>query len=53
VIIRILLCLACSISAYFIVGSYYGFPWSLFGLILGLLIALLVMKIENAIRKVP
>lgn len=52
-IVKIILSLACSVSIYFIVDSYYGFPWSLLGLIIGLLIALLVMKIEQAIRKVP
>jgi len=52
-IMRIFLSIACSVSSYFIVDSYYGFPWSLFGLLTGLLIALLVMKIEQTIRKVP
>ena len=51
--VRILLSLACSVSSYFIVDSYYGFPRSLLGLIIGFLIALLVMKMEQAIRKVP
>ncbi|MDO8720954.1 MAG: PIN domain-containing protein, partial [Syntrophales bacterium] len=50
---RVLLSLACSISSYFIVDSYYGFPRSLLGFILGLLVALFVMRIEQAIRKVP
>jgi len=52
-IVRFLLGLACSVSSYFIVDSYYGFPRSLFGFILGLLIALIVMKIEEAIKQVP
>jgi len=52
-IVRVLLSLACSISSYFIVDSYYGFPSSLLGFILGLLVALFVMRIEQAIRKVP
>ena len=52
-IVRVLLSLACSVSSYFIADSYYGFPRSLLGFILGLLIALFVMKVEQAIRKVP
>lgn len=52
-IVRSLLFLACSVSGYFIVYSYYGFPWSLVGLLLGALIAFIVMKVEQAIRKVP
>jgi len=52
-IVRVLLSLACSISSYFIVDSYYGFPRSLLGFIIGLLVALFVMRIEQAIRKVP
>lgn len=52
-IVRVLLSLACSVSSYFIVDSYYGFPRSLLGFILGLLVALFVMMIEQAIRKVP
>ena len=52
-IVRVLLSLACSVSSYFIVDSYYGFPRSLLGFILGLLVALFVMRIEQAIRKVP
>ena len=52
-IVRVLLSLACSISSYFIVDSYYGFPRSLLGFILGLLVALFVMRIEQAIRKMP
>lgn len=52
-IVRIILSLACSVSIYFIVDSYYGFPRSLLGLIIGFLIALFVMKIEQAIKKIP
>jgi uncharacterized protein YacL len=52
-IVRLLLSLACSVSSYFIVDSYFGFPRSLLGFISGLLIALLVMKIEQAINKIP
>ena len=52
-IVRVLLSLACSVSSYFIVDSYYGFPRSLLGFIIGLLVALFVMRIEQAIRKVP
>lgn len=49
---RFLLGLACSASGYFIAYNYYGFPRSLIGLFLGVLIALFVIKIEQAIRKV-
>ncbi len=52
-IVRALLILACSVSSFFIVDSYYGFPRSLLGFILGLLIALFVVNIERAIRKIP
>jgi len=52
-IVRFLLSLACSASSYFIVDSFYGFPISLLGLIIGLCIALLVMKIEQALGQVP
>lgn len=52
-IARFLLGLACSVSCYFILDSYYGFPRSLLGLILGLLIALLVTKLEEAIKNIP
>lgn len=52
-IMKVLLSLACSVSSYFIMDSYYGFPRSLLGFILGLLIALFVIKIEQAIKKVP
>ncbi|MCX5840638.1 MAG: TRAM domain-containing protein [Deltaproteobacteria bacterium] len=51
-IVRIILVLACSLSGLFIAHSYYGFPIALFGLIVGFLIALFVIHIEEAIRKV-
>ncbi|MDO8784807.1 MAG: PIN domain-containing protein [Syntrophales bacterium] len=51
-IIRFLLILSCSISGYFIVFNYYGFPLSLGGLFSGLLIALFVIQIEQIIRKI-
>jgi len=51
-IVRLLLILACSVSGYFIVFYYYGFPPSMIGLFLGLLTALFVIQIEQAIRKV-
>jgi len=52
-IVRLLLFFACILSGYFIVHSYYGFPWSLIGLFFGAAIAFSVMKVEQAIRKVP
>jgi uncharacterized protein YacL len=45
------LTLACAVSGFFIVNSYYGFPLSLLGLFLGVFIAFIVIKIEEAIRK--
>ena len=51
-IIRILLMAACSISGYFIASSYYEFPITLIGLFSGLLIAISVIRAEQAIRKV-
>lgn len=51
-ILRILLIAACSVSGYFIIFNYYGFPIALIGLFLGLLIALFVIRTEQAIRKV-
>ena len=44
--------LACSLSGLFIAHSYYGFPIALIGLFLGFMIALFVINIEEAIRKV-
>ena len=43
---------ACSVSGFFIIFNYYGFPLALLGIIFGLLIALFVIKAEQAIRKV-
>ena len=43
---------ACSISGYFIAFTYYGFPIALIGLFSGLLIAICVIRAEQAIRKV-
>jgi len=51
-IIKILLMAACSISGYFIAFTYYGFPLALVGLFLGLLIAISVIRAEEALRKV-
>jgi len=51
-IIKILLMAACSISGYFIASTYYDFPIALIGLFLGLLIAISVIRAEQAIRKV-
>jgi uncharacterized protein YacL len=51
-IVRILLVLACSMSGLFIAYNYYGFPIGLIGLIAGFLIALFVIHLEEAIRKV-
>ncbi|HEU19827.1 MAG TPA: TRAM domain-containing protein [Deltaproteobacteria bacterium] len=50
VVIRLFLIAACSISGYFI-AQEYDFPLSLIGLVSGLLIALFVIQIEQAIRK--
>jgi uncharacterized protein YacL len=51
-IIRFLLILACSISGYFIAFNYYGFPASLLGSLLGFIVAIFVIQIEQGIRKV-
>ncbi|HEX7534474.1 MAG TPA: PIN domain-containing protein [Syntrophales bacterium] len=57
-IIKILLMAACSISGYFIASSYkdqfdlHGFPIALIGLLSGFLIAIAVIRAEQAIRKV-
>jgi uncharacterized protein YacL len=40
------------VSGWFIADSYYGFPIALIGLFLGFIIALFVINIEEAIRKV-
>jgi len=50
-IIRILLVVACSLSGYFIALEYYTFPLSLIGLVLGLLLSIFVIKLEQVIRK--
>jgi len=52
-IIKILLMAACSISGYFIGSAftYHEFPLALIGLFLGLLIAISVIRAEQAIRK--
>jgi uncharacterized protein YacL len=50
-LMRFLLILACSISGYFIVFHYNGFPFALLGLFSGFLIALLVMLVERVIKK--
>jgi uncharacterized protein YacL len=52
VVVRTVLIAACSISGYFIIFNYYGFPFALIGLLLGLLIAIFVIKVEQSIRKV-
>ena len=51
-ILRMFLIAACSVSGYFIIFNYYGFPLALIGLLLGLLIAFFVIWVEQAIRKV-
>jgi uncharacterized protein YacL len=51
-IIKILLMAACSISGYFIASTYYEFPIALIGLFSGFLIAISVIRAEQAIRKV-
>ena len=54
-IIRALLVLACSISGYFIVyymaRSSYSFLQAIIGFIIGLVVALLVIRVEQDIRK--
>jgi uncharacterized protein YacL len=51
-IIRFLLILVCSISGFFIARGYYGFPQSLIGLLFGFLVSIIVIQIEQVIRKV-
>ena len=51
-IIRFLLILVCSVSGFFITREYYGFPQSLIGLVLGFLVSIVVIQIEQVIRKV-
>lgn len=51
-IIRFLLILVCSVSGFFIARGYYGFPQSLIGLLFGFLLSIIVIQIEQVIRKV-
>ncbi len=51
-IIRFLLILACSVSGYFIASKSAAFPFSLLGLLLGFIVAIFVIQIEQGIRKV-
>jgi len=50
ILMRLFLISACSVSGYFIARKYH-FPLSLIGLLSGLLIALFVIQVEQAIRK--
>lgn len=50
-LIRLLLIVACAASGYFIVLNYHGFPLSLIGIVAGCLVALFVIQLEQAIRK--
>ena len=52
-IVRFLLILICSISGFFIARIYQDFPLSLIGLLSGFLVSILVIQIEQAIRRVP
>ncbi len=52
-IVRLLLVGACSASGYFIVLKYYPFPLSVIGLVSGLFLSIFVIKVEQAIRKLP
>jgi len=49
-VIRLFLIVTCSVTGYFIARKYQ-FPLSLIGIISGLLIALFVIQVEQAIRK--
>lgn len=51
-VIRFLLILACSISGYSIASKTAAFPFSLLGLLLGFIVAIFVIQIEQGIRKV-
>jgi len=51
-VIRFILIIACSLSGYFIAFKYTSFPVSLLGLLAGFLVAIFVIQIEQAIRKV-
>ena len=49
--IRFLLICSCAASGYFIVLKFHGFPLSLIGVVAGILVALFVIQVEQAIRK--
>jgi uncharacterized protein YacL len=51
-VIRFILIIACSLSGYFIAFKYTVFPVSLLGLLAGFLVAVFVILLEQAIRKV-
>jgi uncharacterized protein YacL len=51
-LIRFILIVACSVSGYFIAFKYTDFPLSLLGLLAGFLVAIFVIQLEQAIRKV-
>lgn len=51
-VIRFILIIACSLSGYFIAFKYTAFPVSLLGLLAGFLVAIFVIQLEQAIRKV-
>ncbi len=51
-VIRFILIIACSLSGYFIAFNYTSFPVSLLGLLAGFLVAIFVIQLEQAIRKV-
>lgn len=51
-IIRFLLILVCSVSGFFIARGHYGFPQSLIGLLFGFIVSIIVIQIEQVIRKV-
>ncbi len=51
-LIRFILITACSLSGYFIAFKYTHFPFSLLGLLAGFLVAIFVIQLEQAIRKV-
>ena len=50
-LIRFLLICSCAASGYFIVLKFHGFPLSLIGVVAGILVALFVIQVEQAIRK--
>lgn len=50
-IIRLLLMVVCSLSGYFIASQYHKFPISLLGLVAGLFLSIVVIQIEQVIRK--